>query len=88
MALPDRHDRWYSGTGATAFKGNYFGYSGRLSGMATSLGTRIEVGGEVAIWKRWTMRAAFGVVDAGEVVRRSFARDRLTVLSLESTLRF
>lgn len=88
MSLADRHDRWYSGTGATAFKGNYFGYSGRLSSLATSLGTRVETGAAFDATRRWRLSAAVGMMQGGEVIRRSFARDRLMVVSVESRLRF
>ena len=88
LSLADRHDRWYSGTGATAFKGNYFGYSGRLSSLATSLGTRVESGAAFDATRRWRLNAAVGMMKGGEVIRRSFARDRLMVVSVESRLRF
>ena len=39
LSLATPFDRWYSGTGATALRGDYFGYSVRSSRFASGLGT-------------------------------------------------
>ena len=52
MALASSADRWYSGSGATERRGNYFGYQGRDTPGRGTLGTITE--GEV-MWQpvRW-----------------------------------
>jgi hypothetical protein len=88
LALAETADRWYGGTGATAFAGNYFGYTGRVSSLATALGTLVEVSGAASVSRRWTVTGSVGTVKGGEVVKRLFAGSRLTVVSLESAFRF
>ena len=60
LSLVDDRDRWYSGTGATAFDGNYFGYSSRGSVSATDLGTLLQTSAEVALAQRWTRKRQSG----------------------------
>ena len=87
LTLPTGSDRWYSGTGATAIRGDFFGFSGRPA-LATSLGTLVQVGAEATVSPRWRLRGSFGVVDGGAVVERLFLSDRLTVVAVESLLTF
>ena len=87
LSLVNAEDRWYSGTGATAFRGDYFGYSSRASFGATELGTLFLASAEMALTERWMMKASVGVVNGGEVVRRQFAGHRLAVFGLESRIR-
>jgi len=88
LSLADADDHWYSGTGATAFQGDYFGYSSRASYGATGLGTFVQASAAAALTARWTVKASVGFVNGGEVVRRQFAGHRLTVIVLESRLTF
>lgn len=85
--LADADDRWYSGTGATALRGEYFGYSVRSSRFATGLGTTFQAAAESAIRKYWSLKAAIAVVKGGEVVRRQFDGEWLGVFVLESRIR-
>nr|MBA3269032.1 alginate export family protein [Acidobacteriota bacterium] len=88
LSLVDANDHWYSGTGATAVRGNYFGYSSRLSGGETALGTFLQTSAEARLTKWWTMNASVGLVSGGAVVRRQFAGHRLTIVTLESRWAF
>jgi len=88
LSLVSTADRWYSGSGATARTGGFFGYSGRLSHGATKLSTLIEGPADVALTKEWSLRVFLAGVQGGEVVRRQFAGDRLAFFSFESALRF
>jgi hypothetical protein len=86
LALARSEDRWYSGTGATAIEGTYFGFSGRPSAFATGLGTLLQIGADVRMTGAWRLNAAFGTIAGGDVVRRQFSGSRLFVFSLESRL--
>lgn len=86
LALVERQDRWYSGTGATAFDGEYFGFSSRRSTLTTGLGTFVQVSAAVMLRRQWNVSGAVGVVRGGDVVRRQFAGSTLWVMGLESTL--
>jgi hypothetical protein len=88
LSLARRHDRWYSGTGATAFAGSYFGYSSRSSTLATSLGTFLEVSAESAVTTHWRIAATAGFIRGGDVVRRQFAGRSLAVFVLENIVSF
>lgn len=88
LSLVSRQDRWYSGTGATAFAGNYFGYSSRPSTLATSLGTAVLVATELSVAPHWRVSASAALIRGGAVVRRQFAGRTLSVFVLESTLSF
>jgi hypothetical protein len=86
LSLASRHDRWYSGTGATAFAGTYFGYSSRPSFLATSLGTFAQLSGDMSIAPYWRITATAGLIRGGDVVRRQFAGRSLAAFVLESTV--
>lgn len=88
LSLADAQDRWYSGTGATAFNGEYFGYSTRFSRLATDLGTFVEATAEASVMKHWSIKASAGYVHGGQVVRRQFNGHRLGVFALESRVTF
>jgi hypothetical protein len=88
LSLVRAADRWYSGTGATTFTGTYFGYTGRGSGGATSLGTLVQARIASPLTRRWSIRGSLGVFHGGAVVRTWFAGDRLTVVALESLVAF
>ena len=49
LQLASGQDLWYQGSGATASKGRYFGFSGRAAGGDRSLGTVIEGAVDVPI---------------------------------------
>jgi hypothetical protein len=88
LALAQRQDRWYSGTGATAFHGDYFGFSSRRSTLRTGLGTFGQVSATAAVRQHWHVSGAVGVVRGGDVVRRQFAGSTLWVMALESAVSF
>ena len=88
LALARGADRWYSGSGATAERGDYFGYSARVSGGLTSLGTAIEGSADVQLTPRWSLNGYIGTVLGDDVVRATFAGDRLRFAYLESVLSF
>ena len=66
-------DRWYAGSGATQKAGTNFGYAGRRSNGATSLGTMLEGSADRAISRRWSVNGYVGVMKGGDVVRGTFA---------------
>ncbi|HUU35981.1 MAG TPA: alginate export family protein [Vicinamibacterales bacterium] len=88
VGLAQPADRWYTGSGATARAGNYFGFQGRNTGGARTLGTVVE--GELT-WqpvRRWTLRGYAGRMTGGEAVQRLFAGDRLVTAWFETRFSF
>lgn len=88
ISLASSNDRWYDGSGATMREGGYFGYSTRVSGGHTGLAIVAEASADLAISRYWTLRAYLGRTHGGDVVRHSFAGDRLTFLAITSVVRF
>ncbi len=88
LSLADPNDRWYAGSGATARRGIFFGYSIRPSNAATSLGTVVEGSADVTINRYWSMNAYLGHIVGGEVVKRLFTGHRLSFFYLENVLAF
>jgi hypothetical protein len=88
LSLASDVDRWYSGTGATAVRGTFFGYTTRGSNRAADLGTLVQLAVDSAVSRRWSLRASLGVMRGGQVVRGAFAGNRLTVLAFENLLTF
>ena len=88
LQLASRQDLWYQGSGATASKGRYFGFSGRSAGGHRSLGTVIEGAVDVPIRKYWSINAYAGMMSAGDVVGQMFTNQRLGFWSVENVLRF
>lgn len=88
VSLADANDRWYAGSGATARRGAFFGYSIRASNGATSLGTVIEGAADVKITRWWSINGYLGVMRGGDVVTRLFAGRRLTFFYVESVVGF
>ncbi len=88
LDLASRQDLWYDGSGATASEGKYFGYTGRISGGATSLGTILETTIDVPIVKHWSVNGYAGRMWGGDVVRASFEGQRLVFWFIENVLRF
>ena len=88
LSLADANDRWYSGTGATARRGTFFGYVSRRSSGATRLGTLMQISAEGMVTKHWSVTGSLGIVEGGGVVRGLFAGNRLTVVSLRSVVGF
>ena len=86
--LASARDLWYSGSGATQKRGTQFGFAGRPSRGATSLGTTGEVAADYAITSGWSVNGFIGVLHGGEVVRRSFAGSTMTFAYLENVFRF
>ena len=86
MSLAHAADLWYSGTGATATRGDYFGFSGQPAFGVTGLGTLVQTSAERSITSNWRVKGEFGVMRGGDVVRQRYAGDRLLVFALESRL--
>ena len=84
LSLANAFDRWYSGTGATALRGDYFGYSSRPSRFVSALGTSIESSIAAAVHPHWTITIAIAAIKGGEVVRRQFFGDWARVLLVQS----
>ena len=88
LHLASGADLWYQGSGATASKNRYFGFSGRTAGGDTSLGTVIEGTVDVPLMKHWSLNGYAGVMTAGPVVTHWFTDKRLTMWSLENVFKF
>jgi hypothetical protein len=88
LSLANARDRWYSGTGATARRGTYFGYRSRRSSGETGVGTFVHFSADGAVSKRWKVKASVGSVNGGGVIRGLFAGHRLTVVSVQSVVGF
>ena len=65
-----------------------FGYAGRRSNGATSLGTILEAAADRTISRHWSVNGYVGVMKGGDVVRGTFAHDRLTFAYVESIVQF
>jgi hypothetical protein len=81
-------DRWYTGSGATAREGAYFGYEARPTAGETGLGTVLEGSADIVINRRWSLGGFAGAMWGGSAVRRLFAGDRLLYFYLENVLGF
>lgn len=81
-------DAWYSGSGATARSGSYFGYVARPSAGEAALGTVLDQGVDVHLHRRWSMNAYVGLMWGGAVVRTDFPGDRLAFVYLENVIAF
>lgn len=88
VALTQSADRWYGGSGATQSAGTMFGYAGRPSRGATSLGTVLEGAADCTITSRWSVNGYVGWIDGGDVVRGNFAGHSLTFAYVENVLQF
>jgi hypothetical protein len=88
LDLAQAQDRWYAGSGATASRGTFFGYAGRASGGATSLGTAVEGSADLTLSRHWSVNGYAGRIAGGEVVRNLFAGDRLTFFYIENVIGF
>jgi hypothetical protein len=86
LDLATAADLWYSGSGATQKDGTNFGYAGRRSNGATSLGTMLEGSVDRVISRRWSVNGYVGVMKGGDVVRGTFAGDWLTFGYVESVV--
>ena len=88
LHLASGADLWYQGSGATASKGRFFGFSGRAARGATALGTVLEGAVDVPIRKHWSINGYAGMMSAGNVVANWFTNKRLTMWSVENVIRF
>ena len=84
LSLATPQDRWYTGSGATQKRGTIFGYAGRRSNGATSLGTMLEGAADCTVTRHWSVNGYTGVMKGGGVVRRTFARDLLIFAYVEN----
>jgi hypothetical protein len=88
LRLVEDADLWYSGGGATQRSGGFFGFSGRPSHGGRSLGTILEGSATYTTSPHWSINGYVGVMRGGDVVKRTFAGDRLMFAYLESVLTF
>jgi len=98
LHLASGSDLWYHGSGATAAKGRFFGFSGRavLPDPSTSLsasgrvplGSVVEATLEVPLLKFWSINGYAGTMSAGDAVRSMFTNKWLTSWSVENVIRF
>jgi hypothetical protein len=88
VSLASGRDLWYQGSGATASRDRFFGFSGRAAGGETSLGTVLEGTVDVPIRKHWSVNGYAGTMWGGGVVSRMFTGSRLTFWSIENVIRF
>ncbi len=88
MSLASDADRWYSGSGATERTGNYFGYLGRDTHGAGTLGSLAEADVSWQLTRWWRLRGVVTGFAGGDAVRAVFAGDRLAMALIESTIRF
>lgn len=89
LDLADANDQWYAGSGATARRGVFFGYSMRPSNGASSLGTVFEGSADLKLTRSWSVNAYLGRVAGGEVVKRLFPESsRLTFFYFENAIVF
>jgi len=88
LALASGRDLWYQGSGATASRGRYFGFSGRASGGETRLGTVLEGAVEVPVRKYWSVNAYAGTMWGGDVVKQGFSGTQLRFWFVENVIRF
>ena len=88
VSLASGRDLWYQGSGATASRDRFFGFSGRAAGGNTSLGTVLEGTVDVPIRTYWSVNGYAGTMWGGGVVSRMFTGTRLTFWSVENVIRF
>jgi len=88
LHLASGADLWYSGSGATASNGRYFGFSGRAAFGDTALGTVVEGTVDVPILNHWSINGYAGTMSAGDVVQHWFTNKRLVSWSVENVIRF
>lgn len=88
LGLASGRDLWYHGSGATASRGSFFGFSGRAAGGETRLGTVLEGAVDVPIRRYWSVNAYAGTMWGGAVVTRQFSGRRLGFWFLENVIRF
>ncbi|HYE84913.1 MAG TPA: alginate export family protein [Vicinamibacterales bacterium] len=88
LHLASGRDLWYQGSGATAAKGRYFGFSARPADGRRSLGSVVEGTVEIPLRKFWSLNGYAGVMSAGDAVQVMFTGQRLTLWSIENVIRF
>jgi hypothetical protein len=88
LSLADAADGWYFGSGATQEEGSLFGFALRPSGGDAGLGTSFEASADYTVNSHVSVNGFLGYIRGGDVVRRSFAGDRLTFAYVETILRF
>ena len=86
--LAEGADRWYAGSGATARTGRFFGFASRPALGATDLGAVVEGSADVGVTRHWSVNGYVGWMRGGDVVRRTFAGDRLRFFYVENVVRF
>ena len=96
LHLASGADLWYQGSGATANRGRFFGFSGRIAHPSTALrtsgpvalGSVLEGTIDVPIRTFWSINGYAGVMSAGAAVRPQFTSKPLTLWAVENVIRF
>lgn len=88
LALADRADGWYAGSGATQESGRIFGYTLRPSGGEQSLMRLIEGSFDWRLRPRWSVNGYAAAASNGPVARRSFAEGPAVFFYLENVVQF
>jgi hypothetical protein len=84
LSLAQAADSWYSGTGATAIRGTYFGFSGAPAFAVTGLGTLVQTAVDRTITPHWRFKGELGLMRGGDVIRQRYSGHRLIVFAVES----
>lgn len=86
LELASGADRWYQGSGATSRTGRFFGYSTRVAGGHTGLGTMLEGTADVRLTPYWSINGYVGRMWGGPLVQNAFAGNRLLFWYVENVL--
>ncbi|MGE3276967.1 MAG: alginate export family protein [Vicinamibacterales bacterium] len=86
--LASGNDRWYTGTGATARKGAFFGYTARPASGTTSLGTALDTRAALRLTRWLSLDGSLAWMRGGDVVRATFLGDRLLVGTVQTAIAF
>ena len=88
LALANRADGWYAGSGATQESGRIFGYTLRQSGGERGLMRVVESSFDWRLRPQWSVNGYLGVASSGPVVRRSFTSGPAVFFYLENVVQF
>jgi hypothetical protein len=88
LGLARAEDRWYSGSGASQQQGVNFGYAGRPSGGAKSLGAVVEGAADVTLGPHLSLNGFIGTIRGGRAVESLFGDRWLRFGYLESVIQF
>jgi hypothetical protein len=88
LALADRADGWYAGSGATQESGRIFGYTLRTSGGAARLMDVVEGSVDYRLNAHWSLNGYLAVASRGPAVRATFTDGPAVFGYLESVIQF